>query len=161
VKQLLIWNAPDAEDTLRTIRHEGFHQYFDRLVGASPVWLNEGLAEYFEGSRLVKGSWSDGEVQAQHLETLARNARFPLEDFLRVEPKTFYDEKTMHVCYAEAWACVHFLLNSGAEHKQRFDALVDALVGGKRPTEAVAQILDEASLPKLEQEFAEYVRTLK
>ena len=50
VKQLLICNQGSLDDVRSTARHEAFHQYFDGLVGSSPVWLNEGLAEYFEAS---------------------------------------------------------------------------------------------------------------
>jgi hypothetical protein len=161
VKQLLIWNLPDAESMMRTIRHEGFHQYLDRLVGWSPVWLNEGLAEYFEGSRLVNAAWSDGEMQPGHVRLLQKSAMTPLKDFVRIHPGAFYEPKSVDLNYAEAWAFVHFLLNSGAKNKQRFERLLDALIGGAKPRAAIAEVFDEASLSKLEPEFADYVRGLK
>jgi hypothetical protein len=40
---------------LRTVRHEGFHQYLDRMLPETPVWLNEGTAEYFETAVLAGG----------------------------------------------------------------------------------------------------------
>ena len=117
VKQLLIWNLPDAEQMMRTVRHEGFHQYFDRLVGASPTWLNEGLAEYYEGSKLVKGAWSDGEINGGHMETLAKTELIPLKDFLKIQPGAFYDPRIVEMCYAEAWAFVHYLRTAGGSRK--------------------------------------------
>ena len=161
VKQLLIWNLPDSEEMMRTVRHEGFHQYFDSLVGASPVWLNEGLAEYYEVSKLVKGAWSDGELHTQHLETLSEWEPWKLEEFLRVQPGMFYAPSLVELSYAQAWAFVHFLQNGGKEPKKRFDALIDALIAGTRPKDAVAKVFDAASLPKLEDEFRKYVERLR
>jgi tetratricopeptide (TPR) repeat protein len=161
VKQLLIWNLPDFENMMRTVRHEGFHQYLDRLTSAAPVWLNEGLAEYYEGSKLVKGAWSDGEIQGQHLETLAKQGLVPLQEFVHVRPSTFYSEKFVHVSYAQAWAFVHFLLSSGPENKKVFDQLLDLLLAGTKQADAIDQVFTNATLPRLEQEFASYVRRLK
>jgi hypothetical protein len=161
VKQLLIWNLPDVEQMMRTVRHEGFHQYFDALVHSSPVWFNEGLAEYYEGSKLVKGAWSDGEINPGHLATLRKDGIVPWKDFLQVQPWTFYSSSNVERCYAQAWAMVHFLQNGGKEPKKRFDALLDALVEGARPKDAVARVFDEASLPALEKEFQEYVNKLE
>jgi tetratricopeptide (TPR) repeat protein len=161
VKQLLIWNLPDFENMMRTIRHEGFHQYLDRLTSDAPVWLNEGLAEYYEGSKLVKGAWSDGEIQGAHLETLAKSGLVPLAEFVHIRPAAFYSEKLVHEAYAEAWAFVHFLLSSGPENKKVFDQLLDLLLAGTKQADAIDQVFTNATLPRLEQEFASYVRRLK
>lgn len=161
VKQLLIWNLPDNEQMMRTVRHEGFHQYFDHLVGASPIWFNEGLAEYYEGSKLVRGAWSDGEINAGHVEALSSGAIIPLVDFLRIRPGAFYDPRIVELCYAQAWAFVHYLQNGGKEPKKRFDALLDTLIAGTKPKDAVAQVFDEASLPKIEKDFLAYLGKLR
>jgi hypothetical protein len=161
VKQLLIWNLPDFEDTMRTVRHEGFHQYFDRLVADPPVWLNEGLAEYYEGSKLVKGAWSDGEIQAAHVETLSKRKLIPLKEFLHIRRSVFYDEKNMALSYAEAWAFVHFLLSSGPENRKLFDRFLDAMIAGTMPEDASAQEFTDAVISRLEPEFAAYVKRLR
>jgi len=161
VKQLLIWNVPDFENMMRTVRHEGFHQYLDRLVGDAPIWLNEGLAEYYEGSRLVKGSWSDGEVQIGHVELLREKGFLPLREFVRIRPSAFYEPKAVHAAYAQSWALVHFLLNSGAENREVFDRVLDALIAGARPIGAVEKTFTEPVLARLEPEFARYVRQLR
>jgi hypothetical protein len=56
---------------------------------------------------------------------------------------------------------VHFLLNSGVEHKKRFDKLLDALFAGTKGKEAIAKAFDDASLPALQREFESYVSGLK
>ncbi|HEX6882091.1 MAG TPA: tetratricopeptide repeat protein [Planctomycetota bacterium] len=44
----------EADVTLRqTLFHESSHQYLARYTADAPKWLNEGLAEYFEGWRMT------------------------------------------------------------------------------------------------------------
>ena len=68
LKQLLIWNLPDRADMMRTIRHEGFHQYLDRVMDDPPRWFNEGLAEYYEIADLVGSDWIEGQPHPHHMD---------------------------------------------------------------------------------------------
>ena len=68
---------------LQTVRHEGFHQYLDRLVSNPPVWFNEGLAEYFEmRDARERESWRRRERHPRHSEFLESATLLPLVDFL-------------------------------------------------------------------------------
>jgi tetratricopeptide (TPR) repeat protein len=160
VKQLLIWNLPNSESILETIRHEGFHQYLDDLTDDPPRWLNEGLATYYEGSKLVKGSWSDGDIRAEQVAVLAKKPLVPLGRFLRIPDADFLDPKAVDLSYAESWAFVHFLLSNGPENRKLFDRMLDALIGGARGSAAVDQVFPDAVTARLEPEFAAYVRGL-
>ena len=160
VKQLLIWNLPNHESILETIRHEGFHQYLDDLAEDPPRWFNEGLATYYEGSKLVKGRWSDGDIRAEYVDVLRKKPLVPLAPFLRLQAAEFMDEKNVALDYAESWAFVHFLLSTGAENRKLFDRLFDALVAGARARAAVDEVFTEAVTTRLDADFAAYVRGL-
>jgi hypothetical protein len=160
VKQLLIWNLPDHESILETIRHEGFHQYLDDLAEDPPHWFNEGLATYYEGSKLVKGRWSDGDIRAEYVAVLKKQPLVPLAQFLRAPASEFMNEKTVSLNYAESWAFVHFLMSTGAENRKLVDRMMDALVGGARAGAAVDQVFPEAVTTRLDPDFADYVRGL-
>lgn len=160
VKQLLIWNLPNHEQILETIRHEGFHQYLDDLVEDAPRWFNEGLATYYQGSKLVKGRWSDGDIRPEYVEVLKKRKLVPLAQFLRLGAPEFMDEKGVDLNYAQSWAFVHFLLSSGGENKKLFDRLFDALASGARAGAAVDEVFPEAVTTRLDADFAAYVRGL-
>ncbi len=160
VKQLLIWNLPNHESILETIRHEGFHQYLDDLVEDAPKWFNEGLATYYEGSKLVKGRWSDGDLRPEYVDVLKKKALVPLGKFLRLPGREFMDDKGIDLSYAESWAFVHYLLSSGPENKKLFDRMFDALAGGARARAAVDQVFPEDVTTRLDADFASYVRGL-
>jgi hypothetical protein len=159
-KQLLIWNLPDTENMLRTIRHEGFHQYLDQVVADAPMWMNEGMAEYFEGSKLVKGSWSDGEMNEDRIETLRDEELTPLKQFLWMPQGAFMDEDRVSMNYAQAWVFVHFLMHGGGDNKKRFEKLFDALVAGESSNDAVDKAFGDADLKQLDGEFSAYVQGL-
>ena len=135
LKQLLIWNLPEREQMFLTIRHEGFHQYFDRLVGHSPRWLNEGLAEYYEMIELVGGSWKQGLINSDHRRTLRSETPHHLKTFVGISDRRFFAD--VGLAYAQSWAFVHFLRHGGRENEALFDRLIDGLIEGALAEEAV------------------------
>src|SRR2546426_8860983 len=55
------WVVFDQPTMWRTLAHEGFHQFLGYELGLQvPVWLNEGMAQYFETSDVVKGRLRTG-----------------------------------------------------------------------------------------------------
>ena len=157
LKQLLIWNLPERESMFRTIRHEGFHQYFDQVAPGAPVWFNEGLAEYYETTERVSGRWKDGALAQDHLRTLRKYpyALVPFAELARMSPKRFYDNASLH--YAQAWAFVHFLRHSDGDGKQLFDAYLDALIERENPRDAFDRAFAGLDFNEFALAFREYV----
>jgi len=103
------WGDRVAED----LRHEITHAYLHAVVPDVPLWLDEGLAEYFEVPRGREG------VHRAHLERLATRLRQGdwRPDLRRLEQFNSAFEMDQDD-YAESWAWVHFLLGSGAEYAE-------------------------------------------
>ncbi len=156
LKQLLIWNLPTRAMMIRTVRHEGLHQFLDRLWRDPPVWLNEGLAEYCETIRLDNGAWKRGEIRKDHLEKLAQTK--PLRQFLTIAHGDFY--KDAEVNYAQGWAFAHFLLHGGPESKKLWDALTAKLAAGVSAEHASESVFPAEDMEKLEVRFTSYLRSL-
>ena len=158
LQQLLIWNLPDRALFADTIRHEGFHQYFDRVADRPPVWLDEGLAEYFESAGIEDGKWTEGHGNAAHVARVLAE-RFPIEAFLRIDREKFYRNATDN--YARAWALVHFLRRSGAEREKIFDTLFEKLCAGAPNDEAIDAAFAGADFASLERDFLLHVRGIR
>lgn len=156
LKQLLIWNLPTRAMMIRTVRHEGLHQFLDRLWRDPPVWLNEGLAEYCETIRLDNGAWKRGEVRKDHLEKLAQTK--PLRHFLTFGPGDFYMDAEAN--YAQGWAFAHFLLHGGPESKKLWDALTAKLAAGASAEHASESVFPAEDMEKLEVRFLSHLRSL-
>jgi tetratricopeptide (TPR) repeat protein len=140
LQAILVWSSP-AHDTLQsTLRHEVLHQYLDARLGALPVWLNEGLAEYYEIAGEERGLPVLGAPHAEHLATLAAQPSLPdVERLVHLAPADFYREGALS--YAEAWACVHFLLGSDLARRRLFDDLWQRLAGGEDGSTALSGAL--------------------
>jgi len=96
-----IWGDRVAED----LRHEVTHGYLHGSVPNVPLWVDEGLAEYFETSR------SEGNLNRPHVVLLANKFRENrwVPDLGRLEMISRPEDMTQ-LDYAEAWIWVHFLL---------------------------------------------------
>ena len=155
LKCLLIWNLPSREDMLRTVRHEGFHQYLDRLMSNPPVWFNEGLAEYFEGAKLEYGTLRAPERHPRHSEFLESGTLLPLSTFLFEGQDVFYAHTESR--YAQAWALVTYLRHSTPENKQLFHKLWCLLRKNVGAHAAVRRTFSPADMARLDREFAAWV----
>jgi len=157
LKQLLIWNTPDRKEMMRTVRHEGFHQYIRRIMDNPPLWLNEGMAEYYERAEFRNGRWLVGMMRPDHLKELGGDGgkMIPLEKLITLKRETFYG-KHSHRNYAQAWAFVQFLRHSTKPNRKLFDRLFKALQETS-DIRAVQAAVFKGLLPDLETQFRSYV----
>lgn len=102
------WGARVAED----LRHEVTHGYLHSAVPAIPLWLDEGIAEYFE---VPRGQQGFNEPHVRHLASKLKQGLWH-PDLTKLEaiesPAEFRQTD-----YAEAWLWIHFLL-TGDEQSQ-------------------------------------------
>lgn len=158
LKQLLIWNVPQRETMFRTIVHEGFHQYLDMVAPGTPRWFNEGMAENMELYETVNGKFTEGQSNMDHLELLMQ-ARMPLEHFLRMPTSAFY-RGNVSLHYAQGWAFVHFLRNSGREELKIFDALFHGFEKSPSTSQVMASAFEGVDMKDLEARFVKHIEDL-
>jgi hypothetical protein len=91
------------------LRHELTHALLHSVLKDVPLWLDEGLAEFFE----VPAGWNG--VNMQHVEHLRQEG--VTYDLARLEH--FSDVQQMTPAeYREAWAWVHLMLRSTPQARQ-------------------------------------------
>jgi hypothetical protein len=97
------WSDRVAED----LRHEVAHGYLHAATPGLPLWLDEGLAEYFEVPR------GNGGLNRPHLDLLVemREHENWQPNIARLEQITDAAEMEQ-LDYAEAWAWVYYLLHA-------------------------------------------------
>jgi hypothetical protein len=100
------------------LRHELTHAILHSVLKDVPLWLDEGLAEYFE----VPQNWNG--ANPEHVDKLRRaGMKF---DLARLEK--LKDVKDMTPLeYREAWAWVHLMLKSSVQAKQVLIAYLQEL----------------------------------
>jgi len=103
-----------GDRTEEDVRHEATHALLHVAVGDMPLWLDEGLAEYFEGtgsaSAKAPGTKAVG-FNPEHVDRLPLDlAAGWLPDLRRLESLKSVREMSPRD-YRESWAWVHYLLN--------------------------------------------------
>ena len=112
------WGDRVAED----LRHEVSHGYMHSIVPKLPLWLDEGLAEYFEVPRGHRGlNWP----HVEELVSLHEQGQWR-PDIQRLEAIESPASMTQ-VDYAEAWAWVHLLLETEPARRDMLHSYLDTL----------------------------------
>ena len=103
------WGEKVGED----LRHEAAHGYLHSVIPNIPLWLDEGIAEYYE---LPRGSHG---FNRDHVYLLNESFR---RDEWTPDLKTleFIDDPSAmtQLEYAESWLWIHYLLESNEDGKQ-------------------------------------------
>ncbi|HEV3203718.1 MAG TPA: DUF1570 domain-containing protein [Gemmataceae bacterium] len=101
------WGARIQED----LRHELTHALLHSVLKDVPLWLDEGLAEYFELPPDTKG------INGKHLEQIRKDPPESFKpDLARLEELSQVQQMTPSE-YREAWAWVHLILADKPEAK--------------------------------------------
>lgn len=112
-------------ETLREdLRHEVTHALLNAALPEVPLWLDEGLAEYFEAHNEA------GHVNATHLERLRRDHEAGwVPDLARLESmKSLWHMRAAD--YRESWLWVHYCLEHSPETRDAFfDYLAEVRLG--------------------------------
>jgi len=94
------------------LRHESTHAVLHNALPYVPLWLDEGLAEYFEVGSQQRSSGNP------HLNELKRRILFGWSpDLRRLEKLAHLNEMTGDD-YRESWAWAHFMLHGPQEIRQ-------------------------------------------
>jgi hypothetical protein len=144
------WGDRIQED----LRHEYTHGLLHASLKHVPLWLDEGLAEYFEvvtnepervnhdyARRLVEKTESGWQPEIERLERIEKFAEMRLPE------------------YQEAWAWVHFMLHSTPAARQALVSYMADLRDEKSPTRISVRLRQTA--PEFNAQFAEHLASLE
>ena len=153
-----------------TLQHEGFHQFaWARISPDLPVWVNEGLAEYFGDACVVRSRFVLGGAEESRLErvrsAIEKRRTDPL-DVIATMTDQEWDRRVTgpdgRMLYDQAWSFVHFLIE--AENGKYADRFVDYLRGyaaGLPPYPTLASALRVSDYEALEAEWKQHVTALQ
>lgn len=115
------------------------HEYVHALVRDQklPLWLNEGLAEFYSTLRSSGSKVYIGEIPPDRFATLQLGQWLELERLTAVDHDSpeYNERRRVGIFYAESWALVHMLVLD-ERYRQRFPDFVAALDGGATHEEA-------------------------
>jgi tetratricopeptide (TPR) repeat protein len=152
--------GPVAQRERRAAVHEYVHLRIQRAGLKMPVWLNEGMAEYYSTLKIERqGQASTGEVIPAHLKNLS-GAWIPFDALFALGARSstgFYQHAHMALtAYSECWAAAHMLVTE-QPYRARFPEFLNALSKGLNSQQSFEQVYHIA-IPDFEQAVRAYTR---
>jgi tetratricopeptide (TPR) repeat protein len=158
---ILVRLDAQQEHAYSTVYHEYTH-FMLRKATWLPLWLNEGLAQFYENTDIDdKTAWL-GEANADELGLLRRNDMLPIATLLRVDAGSpyYHDEDKGSIFYAQSWALTHYLLVSDrVQGTHRMHAYMQLLEAGEDSLTAAGRAFGD--LNKLQAGLNDYVMQRK
>lgn len=156
----------------QALLHQGFVQFLKAYVTNPPVWLQEGMAAYFEQAEYKEdlGTFTQAgelvwlETLKKIIKTTPDSTFLPLTEFLTIDKTTALSE--INVFYPEAWGLVYFLLKSPDSNINRIlwdslsvlDPSLSVLENSKRVEDKAFGWLGTA---KVEADYKKFILSMK
>ncbi len=145
-----------------TLLHEYTHLLVNNHFRGAPLWLKEGLAEFYSTARLSSDGrrLTLGEPPGRRPKELRRSQLLPLATLLALDQSSpaYADPAPRGLFYAQSWALVHYLSEArGGRGGGALARFTDLLAEGARIEDALRQAFN-LSIPELETGLAAYVR---
>lgn len=142
------WGEKIQED----LRHEYTHGVLHASLMDVPLWLDEGLAEYFEVASKPRGMNRDYALRlASDLSQGWKPDLDRLESLEKVDDMQKAD-------YLEAWAWVHFLLHHSEETRSILITYLHELRSNSKPGSLAAKLRE--AIPTADERFVAHATTL-
>ena len=156
----LVLSLEGFEESAAITYHEYTHLLLRNAVRSLPVWLDEGLAEFYSTYRLVdQGKAAEiGRPVSQHLALLRQNY-MPIAELIAVDhSSSLYNEgERRSIFYAESWALTHYLMTVRPNGQIGLNAYGAQIAEGHSPDDAFREAFG-VSPADLDKELREYVK---
>lgn len=137
-----------------TLLHELSHIINRTVFADVPLWLNEGLASYYETLRVRDGRVRIGEFLSKY-KPIWHHATFLLSlgELLRAGPEVFYALDKRSKNYFAAWKAVHML---NTLHHDRFRRYLLGLASGWKDEDAWSSAFGDLPAARLAKDYRYY-----
>ena len=140
-----------------SIYHEYIHKLLELNYARLPIWLNEGLSEFFGTARFEQHQTILG-APSERVYLLRYKPAFPLDKLLAAKGDSPYytREDNAPMLYAEVWGLTHFLMfGEGMGNGRRMNEFLRLLQTGSDDQKAFQQAFGDVR--KVQDEFQKYV----
>lgn len=139
------------------LAHEYLHEVLERGLGAVPVWLNEGLAEFYSTFE-AKGQEAEiGLAIPEHVRWLRGRMLTARELFsVQFDSRSYQEGDRRGTIYAQSWGLVHMLYMDRGD-ADRFSRLMNAVARGAASADAVRAVYGPNAPDSLSDALRRYV----
>jgi tetratricopeptide (TPR) repeat protein len=154
-------NGEFIDIALLTVFHEYAHFLVSNTVGNVPVWLGEGLAEFYDvtqgrdrGKSVIIGG-----APRHHVDLLKESTLIPIKELLSItrSAQVYNEGSRRGVFYAQSWALTHYLTLGSKERGSQFRQYLASLRSGMEDERAFIDSFG-TDTTALDRELFNYVR---
>jgi tetratricopeptide (TPR) repeat protein len=148
----------DGPHPFSTVYHEYTHFMLSKATWL-PLWLNEGLAEFYQNTDIHDKEVILGQATAGNVLYLRQTPLIPLKTLLLVDHSSpyYHEDQKGSIFYAESWALTHYLeVNDREKNTNHVTDYAKLLIKGEDPVTAAQHAFGD--LNKLELAIETYVR---
>jgi Tfp pilus assembly protein PilF len=149
----------DGDNPYEVVYHEYTHAILNLNFQGTPVWLGEGLAEFFGNSAIRTNYVEIGKPSWYHLRVLQESRLIPIDALLAADHDSpYYNEADRaSIFYAESWAITHYLMiDPEARRRSLLSNFLNAWDASGNQVEAAQNTFGD--LKKFSDAMARYVR---
>ncbi|MBI5368296.1 MAG: DUF1570 domain-containing protein [Planctomycetes bacterium] len=151
--------------TFHIIYHEASHQYLHLYMGGDveiPIWVNEGVADYFYGGEFGDGGKFAIGVNRDRVtevkDAVRQKKHVPLAKLFKYTQQQYYADAQL--CYAEGWGICYFLWTTDhPKYKGVLDKFYDALKRLKDKDKAFDEAFAGVEIETLEKDWETWLLT--
>lgn len=151
-------DAQGDEHPFSVVYHEYTHLLTSKGAEWMPLWLNEGLAQFYETTEIEGKEVLLGKASYGPVEYLRENRLIPLATLFAVDHDSpyYHEENKGSIFYAESWALTHMLFIDDFKTKaHRLQTYMELLAKGTEPAKAATQAFGD--LGEMQKQLQSYV----
>jgi hypothetical protein len=152
------------------IQHEGFHQFaYSRFGTDLPIWVNEGLAEFFGQAVLIGRTLIIGQSNPRAIEHVKEAIELetytPFRTMLDMDTERWNSavrDGNASLRYEQSWSMVHFLVyGDGGRYQAAFEHYLRLINNGHTSYTAFVKAFGGDDVEAFERRWIEYARRAK
>jgi len=158
--------------TLETLQHEGFHQFAHAYIGSDlPVWINEGLAEYFGDGLIVRNRMKVGMTSQRRLgiiqDAIRHHKVIDFDQLLGTTSDQWLQNLQMdasrgYLQYQQSWSMVYFLIHGdNGKYRKAFEQYLLLVNNGHASRQAFVMAFGTEDTTSFRRRWQRYVLALK
>lgn len=148
IQGLATWTqGKSLSHTYAVLQHEGFHQFAFNYIGTNlPIWINEGIAQYFEDGVLVGDKMYVGFANGRRIASvqvaLNKNHTIPFNKLLQMTEDQWHEMVIAGgwdagLLYDQSWSIVFFLITADdGRYREAFENYLVLVAHGRDSSEA-------------------------
>jgi tetratricopeptide (TPR) repeat protein len=149
----------EGEHPYSVVYHEYTHLLLSKSAEFMPLWMNEGLAEFYQNTDIHEKETLLGEPSAEDILWLRQNRLLPLATLFSVDHSSpyYHEENKGSIFYAESWALVHYIETNDFQTKtHRISDYLSLVSQQVDPVTAGTRAFGD--LKQLQKELESYIR---